>query len=372
MNEARVLEVFGEPIYYGGQEMFVINFLEHMDKTGLHIDLLTPYQSSNNEIKNKIESWGGKIYELGLEHKPGQSRFDMGKALGAFFKENKYDVVHIHSGSISALAIASYVAKKNGINKVIVHSHSAGMNKDNLKHKLLRAYGYMKMRNAVDVYCACSKVAGEAKFVKSVVNNKLVIINNGVDLNKYSYNPKTRKSIRDELNIDDNTFVLGHVGRFSPPKNHTYLIDIFNDYLKINKNSKLVMIGEGNLLQEAKEHVNKLNIDDKVIFIKNVNNVQDYLQAFDIFVLPSRWEGLPLVGVEAQANGLPILASTNVSKELEITDNVKFLPIDQGTKIWVDEIDKYKNFPRSDTKEIIKSKGYDIYDVSRKIKELYI
>ena len=193
----KVLEVFGEPISNGGQESFVINLIDHMDLKGMTVDLLTPYYCDNKYYEDKVEQWGGKIVTFGLEFQPGQSRFNINKHIDNYFKDNPYDVVHIHSGSISVLAIIAYFAKKNGVKKVITHSHCAVEN-INLKNKILRTIAGIFMKSCVDVYCACSKVAGESKYTPFIVENKMMVLKNGVDLPKFKYNEKIRKEIRNK------------------------------------------------------------------------------------------------------------------------------------------------------------------------------
>lgn len=369
--DLRVLEVFGEPIYYGGQETFVMNVLRSMDKTGMSIDLLTPYSSSNEKIEKQIEQWGGKVFALGLDFTPGKSRANIVKPLNDFLRSNRYDVVHVHSGSISVLALAARCAKRNGVKKVLVHSH-CGIEKVNIKNFIMRQYGNLIMRGNVDVYCACSKVAGEAKFVKKIVDNRLRIIKNGVDLEKYKYNADVRKAMREKLGLSEDTFVVGHIGRFSYQKNHEFLLSVFKDYVKEDSKAVLLLVGDGDLKGQVAERVKELKLSEKVLMTGNVDNVNDYLQVFDVFLLPSRFEGLPIVGVEAQASGLPVIVSDKVSDELKAVESFAYLPIDQGTGCWIKKINEFKGCLRADTSEMIKKNGYDIRDTAMEIRNLYL
>jgi len=370
VGKMKVLEVFGEPISNGGQESFVINLLSHMNLENIEVDLMTPYYCDNMYYKKTVEDFGGKIVALGLEFSPGKNRFNINKYVDMFLKENKYDVVHIHSGSISILCILAYYAKKNGVKKVITHSHCAIEN-INMKNRILRIAGNFVMRKNVDFYCACSLVAGEAKYMPHIVKNEMIILNNGVDLKRFETNEKVRKNIRLKYNIEQNTFVIGHVGRFSYQKNHEYLIKIFNELLKVEKNAKLMLIGSGELEEEIKIYVKKLRIVNKVIFCGNVNNVHEYLQAMDIFLLPSRFEGLPIVGVEAQAAGLPIIVSDNVSDELSIGKSIEYLPLSESVQPWIEGILKYKGAERYNNVAELKEKGYDVDKTAAKVREIY-
>lgn len=367
----KVLEVFGEPISNGGQESFVINLIEHMDLEGLTIDLLTPYYCDNDFYEQKVTQWGGKIISFGLDFQPGQSRFNINKYIDKYLQENTYDVLHVHSGSISVLAIMAYYAKKNGVKKVITHSHCA-VEHINLKNKILRVIAGIFMKPCVDVYCACSKVAGEAKYMPGIVNDKMIVLNNGVDFSRFEYNESIRDRIREKHNIKKDAFVLGHVGRFSYQKNHEYLIQIFKDVLKREKNAVLMLIGSGELEEEIQQLIKEFNLTDSVILCGNVNNVNEYMQAMDVFVLPSRFEGLPIVGVEAQAAGLPVVVSENVSDELDMGKNVAFLPLSEDVKMWVDKILELKGDRYLENTQLLREHGYDVYQTASIVRDMYI
>lgn len=367
----KVLEVFGEPISSGGQESLVINIISHMNLENMKIDLLTPYYCDHTYYKSVIEELGGKVYEFGLPFEPGKSRFNINKEIDTFLKENKYDVVHVHSGSISVLCIIAYFAKKNGVKKVITHSHCA-VEHINIKNKVLRAAASVFMKPYVDVYCACSKLAGEHKYSKNVVENKMIVLNNGVDLPKFKYNEEIRKAIREKHNISDDVYLIGHVGRFSYQKNHEYLIRIFDELLKVEKNAVLMLLGGGELEAEVKQQIKDLNLEEHVICCGNVNNVHEYMQAMDIFVLPSRYEGLPIVGVEAQAAGLPVVVSENVSSELDLGKDITFLPLTEDVDIWVRKIMEFKNKRFLENTELLSQKGYDICKTSERVRNIYI
>ena len=171
----KILEAFGEPISNGGQESFVMNVVTHMDLSNKTVDLLTPYYCDNEHYRKQIESLGGKVFTFNKQFAPGKSRFNICGTLDDFFKHNKYDVVHVHSGSISILSIFSYYAKKWGTEKVIVHSHCSIEN-FTLKNKILKFIFGLWMKNNVDQYCACSQLAAKAKFTDDIVNEKVVIL----------------------------------------------------------------------------------------------------------------------------------------------------------------------------------------------------
>lgn len=370
-KKVRVLEVFGEPISNGGQESFVINIVQHINHEHLVIDMLTPYYCDNSYYEDIVKSFGGTIYTFGLSFEPGKSRFNINDKIDAFFKEHPYDVVHIHSGSISILCIMAHFAKKNHVKKIIVHSHCAAEHKT-LKYRLTRMASYPYIMSAPTDYCACSVVAGEWKYPKAIVDHKLKVLKNGVDLEKFAFNEETKCEIRKKLAIPEDAFVLGHVGRFSYQKNHEYLIRIFAEVRKRNEHAVLMLIGDGENKPDVKKQIEELHLTDSVRFCGLVNNVNDYMQAMDVFVLPSRYEGLPIVGVEAQAAGLPVITSVNVPEELEISDLVTFLELKEDVSEWADKILSYEGKEREDASEQIRSHGYDVQFTADEIEKMYL
>ena len=205
---------------------------------------------------------------------------------------------------------------------------------------------------------------------KFLQKHELTIINNAIDINKYKYNKNTRIKIRDELKINDK-FVIGHIGRFCFQKNHDFLVDVFNEVQKIEKEAVLLLIGEGELEKNIKEKVRKLGIEDKVIFLGTTDNVQDYLQAMDVFVLPSRFEGLPVVGVEAQVSSTKCFFSNNITSEVKITKNVEFISLNCSSKQWAKKILENKNIDKCDLERSQLIYSYDIHVMSKKLTDIY-
>lgn len=364
----KVLEIFGEPILNGGQEAFVMNVLGEIDSREFRIDLLTPYICGNEYYRKKVEEKGGNIYELKLPFEPGKKRNNIVKPLARFLAENKYDVVHIHSGSISVLAYVAKVARKSGIKKVIVHSHSEGMK--NLKHWIVKMVYLPFLVIYPTDYCACSLVAGKSKYPFFITQKYMQILKNGIDIKKYEFNSRIREIYRDNYNIKEDDFVIGHVGRFTREKNHEYLIKIFEKTKEKIPHAKLLLIGEGELKENIELLTKSKKIEDSVLFVGNVNDVQNYYQMMDVFVLPSIYEGLPIVGIEAQANGLFVLASNRVSEELNVTGRVKYFPL-EDENLWVDNIFRLTNSVRKSTYMELKEYGYDIKDTVSKIEIIY-
>lgn len=366
----RILEVFGEPIVNGGQESLVFNIIQNMDTTGLDINVLTLYYCENKRYEEIIEDMGGSIISFNLPFAPGKSRSNLCKPLFKYLRSEKYDVLHIHSGSISVLALSAAVAKRAGIKKIFVHSHCAAERKT-LRYRIVKLIMSPLMILYPTDYLACSQIAGEWKYPRAIVKNKMRILKNGVEIDKFVFDKKKRDIFRKQLGIENKDFVIGHVGRFSYQKNQEFLIELFEEVKKKEKNSKLLLIGNGETIEKIKGMVKRIGFEKDVFFIGNVNNVNDYLHIMDVFVLPSRYEGLPIVGVEAQAAGLPILVSANVSKELKITECVQYIDLKDKAD-WVQLICAQKGKDRVQTVEQIRSAGYDIKMTAKYLRKLYL
>ncbi len=371
MENLRILEVMGEGIAHGGEEAFINNLITHIDMEGLTIDWLTPYKCYNTVFESNLNNIGGKVYELGLSYSPGKNRWHLTKPLNQFFAEHQYDVVHIHSGSTSAMTIIAGAAHRHGVKKIIVHSHTGGNN--SFKSKAVKAAYSPYMHMYPTDYMACSVNAAEAKFPKSVNETKTKIINNGIELARYCYNPDTRKKIRTEMNIPYDSYVVGHVGRFSPEKNHKFILQCFARVLKRNSNCYLLLVGDGELQEEIKQMAADLSVEEKVRFAGYVSNVPEYYSAMNVFVLPSFFEGFAIAAVEAQATGIPCVLSDRISNETVINKNVLMLPIEEGSSDkWAEVICEHLEDEPIIDQSLLLKRGFDINETVRQIREIYL
>lgn len=371
MKEIRVLHVFGDPISYGGQERFVYNIYNNMDDKNIIFDMFTPFYCNNNEIKKTIENRGGKIYHYDFKPKSfDENKKIFIKTLSNFFEKNKYDIVHIHSGSIFTLAFGAKIAKKARSKNVIIHSHSSGIK--SLKYKIIKAISSTIFLKNVDYYFSCSLSAAKFKYPQKIIkSNNYKIIKNGIDVNKFKFDEEIRKKIRRDLNSDSKT-ILGHVGRFATEKNHSFLLDIFKEYKKINSESILILIGTGDLQNNIKNKAIQLGIQDDIKFLGTRENVNEFLNAMDIFVLPSLYEGLPIVGVEAESTGLPVISSAEVIKDLPIKELTYFYSLENSAKDWALKIDEIlKSTQRKKVNKNIIEAGYEISDISKELEHFY-
>lgn len=367
----KVLEFFCEPLNFGGQEAFIINVYKKFTNKQIAYTFCTPFECKNEKLKKIIKEKKDEIIYLNYEFETKFRKLNIIKGSKKILKNNEYDVIHIHSGSIFSLYTVAKLAKKSGIKKVIIHSHSTGVN--SLKHNIIKKITNNKLEKYVDVFLACSEEAAKWKFPNEVIlQKKYKIIKNGVDIDIFKFNNDKRQKIRDEYNIQNKNVIL-NVGRFSKEKNQTFLIDIFKEIKKINSNAYLILIGgSGPLKDEIKNKVEKDNLNEDVLILENINNVFEFLQAADVFVLPSLYEGFPVVAVEAQASGLPIICSDSITKEAYITPNCSFISLNDNIDIWAKKINEELKRKRTNYEEKIRNRGFDIKDTSKILENIYL
>jgi len=361
----RVAHIIGKWLG-GGVESVVMNYYRHIDRTKIQFDFLCDEDSTNIPYK-EIEQLGGRVILI----PPYQKVFKYQKELIRIFKENNYKIVHSHINTLSVFPLRA--AKKAGVKVRIAHSHSTTNKKEwkkNLLKQILRPFSKVY---ATDYMC-CSELAGRWLFGdKAYDSGKVYLLNNAIDLDKFKYNESLRKEKRKELGISDDTLVIGHIGRFVAQKNHDYLIDIFNEVLKKNNNSILLLVGQGPLMEEIKNKVKELKLNDSVRFLGQRNDVNELYQAFDVFCLPSLYEGLPVVGVEAQASGLLCILSNAMTKETKVLDITKFISLNNTPKDWADSIlDDVKKYKRIDTSKEMTSKNFNIKEEAKKLEKYYL
>jgi len=362
----KILEIMTEQVGYGGEEAFVINLIQNIGLTG--IDCLTPYPCLNERYASIVEEHGGRLYSLNLLITPGEKKLAVARAVGRFLKLHNYDIVHIHSLSNTMMALISAEADKAGVGMVLVHSHCGG-ERNSVMHKAVVFLSSLIMTRHVDTYCACSRLAADWKFSSEHAMNA-VILHNGIDETRYLLDQEKRQEVRRRIGYSDNHFVVGHVGRFTFQKNHPFLIEVFREITRRDNNARLLLVGEGTDKEQISGLVCELGMEDKVIFTGGVSNVEDYMMAMDVFVLPSRFEGLPIVGIEAQASDLPVITSDTVAKELNLTGEVLFLPL-KSPSSWAEEVLKMKGRRRRRLEGFLKDHGYSAKQTAECVRQLY-
>ncbi len=374
MEEKINVLYFVDRMLRGGIQTFVIENIKHMNRDKLQIDFLLLDDGENyTKEENELIKLGCNVYKLdGIWIRNIMDFRKYKLKLNEFFsKHNNYKIVHLHSSSKNYLVLK--VAKQYKIPIRIAHSHNIDFQTKNPIKKLLGDILKIPLKYYATDYFACSKLAGEWLFGKKIINGKnFHIIHNAVDLKKFKFNINDRNKIRKELNISDEDLVIGHVGRFTTQKNHKFLIDIFYEIYLQNSNSKLILIGKGKKEEEIYKKVSKLGLQKNVIFEGFKFNVNEYMSAMDIFVFPSLYEGLGLVLIEAQANGLKCFTSKNVVPlEAKVSNSLEYIELNKSPQYWASEILKVNSSRTDNYKEII-NKGYDIEDTAKFLEDFYI
>ena len=344
----------------GGLETMIMNYYRNIDRSKVQFDFLT-HRQERWDYDDEIEKLGGKIYRL-----PRLNPFSPSylKALDGFFKEHKeYKIVHCHQDCLSGIPLK--YAKKNGVPFTIAHSHNANQDK-NLKY-LVKLIAKNNISKYSDHLFACGKEAGEWMFKTS----DFEILNNAIDTKRYIYNEEKSLEMKEKLGVTDK-FVIGHVGRFRFQKNHSFIIDIFKEVCKKEPNSTLLLVGDGPLEEEIKKKVDDLGLLDKVKFLGARDDVNDLMQAMDVFILPSLFEGFPLTMIETQASGLNCIISDKVPKECIVTKNVKSISLEKSPKYWANEIIKSKNKERKNLYNEIQDAKFDIKSNAIGLQEFYL
>lgn len=352
----------------GGAETFIMNVYRKIDRQKIQFDFLVSV-TEESYYDDEIHSLGGNIYYV-----PGrrQGVFKRKKALNRFFKSSKgrYEAVHIHVSSLSDIS-ALKVATKYNVPKRIIHAHNVQEGGSRL-HKYLHEWHQIYIDDYVTNVFACSEDA--AKWIcsnKRLLSGNYSVINNAIDIADFKFNATVRQVKRKELQIDDK-FVVGHIGRFADQKNHTFLIDIFKAVHDKNGNARLLLIGDGPLRGQIEAKVERLGLTNSVIFAGVRSDVNELLNAMDVFLFPSRYEGLGIVLVEAQTNGMPCIISDVIPKDVIITDLVTRLPLGESAGVWADAVLAQDSKERKNTFEDVKKAGFDIKKLSEELQTLYM
>lgn len=347
----------------GGIERYSVNLYKHMDKTNIQMDFIVK-SSKKQFFDEQLKAAGGK--KVPLESKNG------GKIsyLKNTFKvaKNGYSVAYFNLSEPSAVFKYPLICRLVGIKKIIIHSHNSSEDEKSSQKRFINWLARKYINKICTVKFACSDKAALWMFGEKGSKN-YIFINNGIEVDKYSFNETIRNNIRHELGCEENTVMLGHVGRFVQQKNHKFLIDVFAKYIKINSDAKLVLIGVGPLKNEIEEVVKLKGLEDKVLFLGEKSNVNEYMQAMDIFLLPSFYEGLPVAGVEAQASGLKCLFSDVITRDADITGNIEYIDLNKGAGYWAQKVDEISGYKRIKQDENIIKSGFDIDSTAQLVRK---
>ena len=320
----RVL-VFGLSSVLGGIESYFHNYFKYVDHEKYTFDFVAV--DGDVAYSDEYAKYGCKVYGVPshLKH-PLKYIMEVNKILN----KNNYDIVYVNMLS-AANIFPLFLSKKHKINKIIVHSHNADI-PSNLVRRILHFVNKNKIHRLSTDLVACSDKAGKFLFGKK----DYCIINNAIISDHYLFSESLRKSIRKELGLNEDDLVIGHIGRFSEQKNHNFILKLAESN-NLHKNAKFVLFGTGSLKKDFIEKVDSYNLNNRFIIMDPVKDVYKYYNAFDIFILPSLFEGLPVVGIEAQFNGLPCLFSDAITREVKYNKNISFLEL-SDLDSWVEMI----------------------------------
>lgn len=367
----RVLQIVGR-MDRGGIENFVMNIYRNIDREKVQFDFLCHY-GREAAFNDEIRAMGGRIYEMPAirdeTHVYYWKLFEYIKALEKFFKEHKEYKI-IHGQMTNTASIYMPIAKKHGVTTRIAHSHNShgkvgmlGVVTDILKKPVFKY--------ATDLF-ACSEAAAKYFYPESYITaGKVKIVPNAVDAGKFRFNPEKRKQMRIEFGVADK-LVIGCVGRFRTEKNQAFLLGVLQEALKTEPNAVLLFAGDGPLEDDVKQKAAEMRIADKCVFLGMRSDIPDVMQAMDVLAMPSLFEGLPVTGIEAQAGGLSVIASTGIPDEMNAIDMVEFIGLEDGEKVWAEKLVETAKQPKVDTIEKIKKARYDIHTLAPWLQEFYL
>lgn len=355
----KVLLVNTVSLEKNGISTFIINSAEILSNNGLSVTILVP-NLVDDTLKNELKQNKIQLKQI-TDRKKHPIHYI--NELKNFLKKEKFDVIHVN-GNSTTMALELWIAKLTKIKLRIAHSHNT-----TTRHPLINTMLRLFFETSVNGRLACNDAAGKWLFK----NKKFYVLKNGININKYKFNQNNRTQIRKKFNIKSDDILLGNVGLFNYQKNQSFLIKLLKD---LKPKYKLMLIGNGDNYQKLKEIAKELNVQDRVIFTGTINNVFDYLNAMDVFLLPSRYEGQPFVLIEAAASGLKCIVSDTVSKEVDITKSDTFCSISEPDN-WINAIvhsenlNKLRYITSETNQKILRKKGYDVSTNSKKLIKIY-
>ena len=366
MEPIRVLHNIAS-LHFGGAQAFLMNVYNNIDREKVQFDfVVTPEEKK--DLYEQVEQMGGRIFVC--PKYTGKNHFAYCRWWNDFFAEHpEYHVIHGHVRSTASIYLK--IAQKYGL-VTIAHSHSTS-NGSGIS-AIVKNIMQLPIRYTADYLFACSDKAGKWLYgEKATKQPNYRMIPNGVDLKRFAFHEEKRRQMRNQLKITEDTFVVGHIGRITVPKNHQFLVELFVAYHKENPKSRLLLVGDGELFEAVQQQCTQLGIREAVIMVGSKTNTEDYYQAMDIFVFPSLWEGLPVSVVEAQANGLICLLSDVITRDVDLTDQVKYLSLNEKSR-WINEIARACPRPRTaaSPENMKKLQPFDASVVAKQLQDFYL
>lgn len=376
----RILQVMSTLNVGCGIANFVMNYCRKISKDGVCFDFLL-FHPMPISFSDEVQKLGGRIFYI---EKPTLNFGKYDKQVKRFFCEHRgeWDLVHIHEILLQRFVIKN-AKKYGGVKKIVTHSHAARF--------VLPTYGVSAVKNALKMFVkrcrnkfllskieknsdcclACSEAAGVALYGKAILqSDKFHVIKNAIDVKKYQYNPEIREEYRREYNLCEKKVII-QIGRLCEQKNQIFFLDVMHNLVQKDNSYVLLLVGDGPMHQEVERKIKELELNNNVMIMGNRTDVAKLLQCADLSVLPSLTEGLGIVLIEAQASGLPCIASSGVPQEANVTPYVQFLNLDDGVQAWADAI-KNTQIQRYDTKTLITDSGYDINESVARLADIYL
>ncbi len=353
----------------GGVDNYLLNFLKNVNSNDVQIDFLT--NKIDARLQKFLSKYHSKLFQVANLKHPVRQFHQVSKII----KEGQYEIVYLNI-STAIDCVAAWAAKKEKVSHILIHSHSSGNDCENLLkrisfnalHYVCRIFLY---RTATRYY-ACSKKAGLWLFPKKIVeSNDFQTVFNAVDLQKYTFHDQIREEVRKELKVENN-FVIGNVGSFSYAKNHFFLIKVFEKIREKDQNAVLLLAGKGVRLEKVRAFVKKKNLEESVKFLGFRKDINRLFQGMDFFLLPSCFEGLPTVSIEAQCTGLPCLMSENITSEAKISRDCWFLPLKKSSDQWADFVLSHRKKNRDEICLLGEKEKYSLKELRKQQKEMIL
>jgi len=367
----RKIKIFQFPIRNsnGGVTHYAMTNWQHLNKDLFECDFGTV--SKHLDFEDTIKASGANVRYISCYAEENQKQF--ADEVKNILWHGKYDIVHLHTNWWKSFLVEE-IARECGIPKIIVHSHNTKVDIDNERARLVAEDIHQRKRKEFNTslatdFWACSTPAANWLFGEQIPRDRIELMKNAIEVEKFIFNRDIRKKYRQELGLEG-CFVIGHVGRFCFQKNHEFLLRVFAKVRQRQEKARLVLVGGGELEPAVRRQAEELNIKDSVLFLGPRNDVQNILQAMDVFCLPSRFEGLPIVLIEAQSAGLKCISSDIVTQEVGITDNIRFLPL--AEEYWERALlNVAEGYERTDMYDVITAAGYNIKHQIKKVESLY-
>lgn len=365
MGKIKILMMVGNT-RMGGAQAFILNVLRNIDREKFQIDLAINFYAERDGIEDECRALGCDIHII--PYFKVYNYFSYCKAWRKLFDNHKYDIIYAHSTNSASVFLK--IAKEYGC-KTIAHSHSAGY-RGNMVEQYAKKFFAGGVNKVADYWFACSDKAAERLYGSDYSSYKYYYnIPNAIDSEKYLFDEEIRKRIREQIGVKEDEFLCGHIGTFSAPKNHKFLVEIFAEVVKLCPKSKFVCCGAGALMLEVKEQARELGVLDKMIFPGVVSNANEYLMAMDCFVFPSIFEGFPISILEAEASGMPIIMSDVITPEVDLTSLVHRESLSASPSEWAGKILGLKVSDRKSYNPAISESKYNIRSTVKEFEKMY-